>query len=259
MFTKNLRKENNIETEHLGSQMLSLSGVDRSFNMGVLTGTLINSAAIIIGGAAGLFLKNGIPKKIKVTMMQGIGLSVLLIGILGLDQVNNTMVVILSMVIGAIIGVGIDIDKRFENLGYKIETLFKDSKSNVAEGFVTCSLLFCVGAMAITGALESGLMGKHDILSSKAILDGITSVIFASTMGVGVLLSGISVLIYQGIIAIGASFLTGVLGVHAISDMTAVGSLLIIAIAFNLLNITKIKIANLLPAIFLPILYYLIF
>ena len=227
--------------------------------MDVLTGTFINAAAIILGGTLGLILKGGIPQKIKTTMLQGVGLCVLLIGILGLDKVNNEIVVILSVVIGAIIGEAIDIDQGFENLGYGIEKLFKGGKSNVAEGFVTCSLLFCVGAMAITGALESGLMGKHTILSSKAILDGITSIIFASTMGVGVILSGISVFIYQGIIALGASFAKDILGAYAISDMTAIGSLLIMAIGFNMLNMTKIKIANLLPAVFLPILYYMFF
>lgn len=227
--------------------------------MDVLLGTCINAGAIVVGGLIGLVLKGGIPKKIKVTMLQGIGLCVLLIGILGLDKVNNELVVIISMVIGAIIGEAIDIDKQFKNLGIRVEKLFKGSKSNIAEGFVATSLLFCVGAMAITGALESGLMGKHNILSSKAVLDGITSIIFASTMGVGVILSGISVFIYQGIIAIGASFVKDVLGPLAISDMTAIGSLLIMAIGFNLLEITKIKIANLLPAVFLPVLYYMFF
>ncbi len=227
--------------------------------MNVLLGTFINAAAIIVGGTIGLVLKGGIPKKIKVTMLQGIGLCVLLIGILGLSKVNNELVVIISVVIGAILGESIDIDMRFENLGKKIEKSFKGGKSNVAEGFVTCSLLYCVGAMAITGALESGLMGKHTILSSKAVLDGITAAIFASTMGVGVILSSVSVFIYQGIIAFGASFAKDILGPLAISDMTAIGSLLIMAIGFNLLDITKIKIANLLPAVFLPILYYMFF
>lgn len=227
--------------------------------MEVLRGTLINSGAIIAGASIGLFFKNGIPKKVRTTMLQGVGLSVLLIGILGLEEVNNILVVIISLVIGSIIGEAVDIDKGFENLGLKIEDFFKGSSSNIAEGFVTSSLLFCVGAMAITGALESGLMNKHDILISKAILDGITSMIFASTLGIGVVLSSVSVFIYQGIIAIGASYLKPILGAYAISDMTAIGSLLIIAIAFNMLNITKIKIANLLPAVFLPIIYYMIF
>ena len=227
--------------------------------MDILLGTFINTGAISLGGGLGLVLKGGIPKKIKVTMMQGIGLCVLLIGILGLDKINNEMVVIISVVIGAILGETIDIDLRFENLGKKIESLFKGGKSNIAEGFVTCSLLYCVGAMAITGALESGLMAKHSILSSKAILDGITAIIFASTMGIGVILSSVSVFIYQGAIAFGASFAKDILGPLAISDMTAIGSLLIMAIGFNLLGITKIKIANLLPAVFLPILFYLFF
>lgn len=227
--------------------------------MNVLIGTLINAGAIIIGSLVGITLKGGIPKKIGDTMIQGVALCVLLIGILGLQKVNNEMVVIISMVVGAIIGEVIDFEKRFETLGQKVEQGFKSTDSNIAEGFVTSSLLFCVGAMAITGALESGLSGEHTILSSKAILDGITSMIFASTMGIGVMLSGVSVFLYQGIIAVGASFLKGVLGNYAISDMTAIGSLLIIAIGLNMLKVTKIKIANLLPAVFLPIIYYLIF
>ena len=227
--------------------------------MEILTGNFINAGAIMAGATVGLVLKGGIPENIKTTMLQGVALCVLLIGILGLKNVNNEMVVIVSMVLGAVIGELIDIDKGFNALGKKVEKTFKGSQSNIAEGFVTSSLLFCVGAMAITGALESGLMGKHTILSSKAILDGITSLIFASTMGLGVLLSGVSVFIYQGVIVIGASFVKNILGPLAISDMTVIGSLLIIAIGFNMLNITKIKIANLLPGIFLPILYYMFF
>lgn len=227
--------------------------------MGIFTGNFINAATIIIGATVGLILKGGIPQKVKTTMLQGVALCVLLIGILGLKNVNNEMVVIISMVIGAIIGEMIDIDKRFNALGQTVERAFKGKQSNIAEGFVTSSLLFCVGAMAITGALESGLMNQHTILSSKAILDGITSMIFASTMGFGVLLSGISVFLYQGVIVVGASFVKDILGPLAISDMTVVGSLLIIAISLNMLNITKIKIANLLPAIFLPIVYYMFF
>lgn len=227
--------------------------------MEILTGNFINAGAIMVGATVGLVLKGGIPENIKTTMLQGVALCVLLIGILGLKNVNNEMVVIISMVLGAVIGEFIDIDKGFNTLGQKVEKAFKGSQSNIAEGFVTSSLLFCVGAMAITGALESGLMGKHTILSSKAVLDGITSLIFASTMGFGVLLSGISVFVYQGVIVMGASFVKDILGPLAISDMTVIGSLLIIAIAFNMLNITKIKIANLLPGIFLPILYYLFF
>lgn len=227
--------------------------------MNILIGTLINAGAIIIGSTIGLLLKGGIPKKIRSTMLQGVALCVLFIGILGLPKANNELVVILSMVIGAIIGESIDLEKRFESLGQKVEKAFKGSQSNIAEGFVTSSLLFCVGAMAITGALESGLVGEHTILTSKAILDGITSMIFASTMGLGVVLSGVSVFIYQGVIAVGASFLKDILGAYAISDMTAIGSLLIMAIGFNMLNVTKIKIANLLPAVFLPILYYVFF
>jgi uncharacterized membrane protein YqgA involved in biofilm formation len=223
-----------------------------------MLGTIVNVAAIIAGSLLGLLVKGGIPKKIGDTVIQGLALSVLLIGITGAIKVNNLMLVIISMLLGAAIGEAIDIDRLLNNLGNKVETRFKGKGGRISEGFVTSSLLFCVGAMAIVGALDSGLRGDYKILFAKSILDFVFSVITASSLGIGVMLSAISVFIYQGTITLLASFLKGFLIQTVITDMTAVGSLLIIGISLNILGVTKIKVANFLPAMFIPVFYQII-
>ena len=221
-------------------------------------GTIVNVAAIIVGSLLGLLVKGNIPKKVGDTVIQGLGLCVLLIGITGAIKVNNLMLVIISMLIGAAIGETIDIDKLLNKLGEKAESKFKGKGGCVSEGFVTSSLLFCVGAMAIVGALDSGLRGDYKILFAKSILDFVFSVITASTLGIGVMLSAISVFIYQGTITLLAVVLKGFLIQSVITDMTAVGSLLIIGISLNILGATKIKVANFLPAMFIPVIYQVI-
>lgn len=229
-----------------------------------MLGTIVNFFAIIFGGIIGLLLKGGINEKISKNIMNGLILCVLFIGILDIIDVhsklssNSVLIIIFSMVIGAVIGEVLDIQSRIDGLGKVLEKRMKSSHGMVSEGFVTCSILFCVGAMAIIGSLESGLLGNHKTLYAKSILDGITSIIFASSLGIGVILSSISVLIYQGLITLGASALKGVLIDSVITNITAVGGLLIIGLAFNMLEMTKIKIANLLPAIFLPIVYQVV-
>jgi len=218
-----------------------------------MLGTLINSLAIIVGTILGLFFKNSINKKLSNTVMQALALCILFIGIDGSLKVNNLLVVIICMASGALIGETIDIDHRLNSLGDKIQSKFKNRNSNISEGFVTATLLFCVGAMAIVGALDSGLRNDYNILISKSILDGISSIIFSSTLGIGVALSAISVLIYQGGITIFATFLSPLLSEAVIGNMTCCGSLLIIGLGLNILGCTKIKISNLLPAVFLPI------
>lgn len=166
---------------------------------------------------------------------------------------------ILSMVLGAILGEILDLDRRMQSLGEwvqkKTERLaLGGGKTSISEGFVTASLLFCVGAMAIVGALQDGLTGDHSTLFAKSLLDGISSVVFAASLGVGVMFSAAAILIYQGLIAVAASFLSPFLGDAVIAEMTCVGSLLIVALSLNMLNLTKIKVMNLVPAIFLPIL-----
>lgn len=226
--------------------------------MGILLGTIVNVAAILIGGVLGLLLKGGIPERVKNTVMNGLALSVLLIGISGSLEVNNLLLVIISIVIGGITGELIDIDSKLQTLGDRIEVRFKGKGGKISEGFVASSLLFCVGAMSIVGSLESGLKNNHHTLFAKSMLDGISSIMFASSLGAGVLLSAVTVFLYQGTITLCATFLKVILVKSAIADITAVGSLLIIGLALNMLNVTKIKVANLLPAMLVPIFYQII-
>lgn len=223
-----------------------------------MLGTLVNFSAIIAGSIVGILLKNGVPEKISNTIMQGLSLCIVFIGISGAIKGSNTLLIIISMVIGGLIGELIDLDNLLQKLGDKIEDKFKGKGIKISEGFVTTSLMFCVGSMAIVGSLQSGLEGDHKILFAKSIIDGIASIIFASSLGIGVMLSSLSVLIYQGAITLGAASLKVILIQSVITDMTAVGSLLIIGLGLNMLNITKIKVANLLPAVVIPIVYQFI-
>lgn len=218
-------------------------------------GTIINVLAIILGSSIGLLLKSGIPEKISSTIMNGLALCIIYIGISGSLKAENSILIIISIVIGGILGELIDLDSKLMELGNFVEKKFKGKGGKLSEGFVSSSLLFCVGAMAIVGSLESGLQGNYKTLFAKSMLDGVSSIIFASTLGIGVMLSSVSVLIYQGIITLGASLLKNVLTTSVINDMTAIGSLLIIGLGLNMLKVTKIKVANLLPAVFIPIFY----
>ncbi|ERM92762.1 membrane protein [Caldanaerobacter subterraneus subsp. yonseiensis KB-1] len=224
-----------------------------------MLGTIVNSIAIIVGGTIGTLLKVGIPDRFKNIVMQGVALSVAIIGISSGLQFNNLMLVIVSLVIGGVIGEALDIEGYLNRLGDTLQRkLSKDNGSTISKGFVTASLVYCVGAMAIVGSLKEGLSGDHSILFAKSVLDGISSIIFASTFGVGVIFSAISVFLYQGSITLGASFLQELLIKPVIDDMTAVGGILIFAISLNMLEIKSIKVGNLLPSIFIPIFYQLI-
>lgn len=229
-----------------------------------MIGTIINVLAIIGGSLFGFFLKGGIPKKINDTVMEGIALCVILISILGIIGVSSSLkskdmlVIIFSVAIGAIIGEVIDIDKKLKELGDIIEKKLKGRGGKISEGFVTASLVFCVGAMSIVGSLQSGLLGNYKTLYAKSVLDGISAIVFTSSLGIGVMLSAVSVLLYQGSITLAAGLLKGVLVTPVVNDMTAIGSILIIGIGLNMLGATKIKVANLLPCIFIPILYQVI-
>lgn len=233
--------------------------------MGVdtLFGTIVNFASIILGSILGLILKEAIPSRIKDTVMKSLALCVLLLGIIGVTgksanlSSENILLIIGSMVIGAIIGELIDIDKRLKNFGDLIEKKLNGRGGKISEGFVTSSILYCTGAMAIVGSLESGLLGQHNTLFAKSMLDGVSSVFFASTLGIGVAISAISVLLYQGAITLLASSLKVVLIPVVIDLITVIGNLLIIGIALNMLEVTKIKVANILPGIMIPIIYYI--
>ena len=227
--------------------------------MGItLLGTIVNTLSIIVGSLVGLLLRGGIPERYSQTIMHAIGLAVVLIGLKTALETPAILVVILSLVIGSILGEFLRIEDRLEQFGHWIGSrLSKDSKG-IAKGFVSTSLLYCVGAMAIVGAMESGLTGNHQTLYAKSILDGISSVVFASTLGIGVLFSSVSVFVYQGFITLTASFLKQFLLPDVVSQMSAVGGLLIMAIGISLLEIRKIKIGNMLPAIFIPLAYQML-
>ena len=219
-----------------------------------MVGTLINAAAVVAGGLLGLLLRGGIGRRLRDTIMQGLALCVALIGLDGALGTQNTMAVIVSVVLGALLGEAVDVEKRLEGLGARAQRLLaKGGDSGFAEGFVTASLMFCVGAMAIVGALDSGLRGDHSTLIAKSALDGVSAVIFASAMGPGVLLSAAAVLVYQGAIALLAQYVAPFLTDAVVTEMSAVGGLLIVGSAINMCGLLKVRVGNLLPAVFMPI------
>ena len=221
----------------------------------VLLGSLVNGVAIVVGGGVGLALKKGLSERVGTAVMNALALCVLYIGISGTLKGENILITILSMVFGTLIGEGFELDKKINQLGDTIESKVSSPGEgvSVSEGFVTASLLFCVGAMAIVGSLQSGLTGNHDTLFAKALIDGIAAIIMASSLGIGVLLSGGLVFIYEGGITLFANFLAPVLTTSVINEMTCVGSLLIIGLSLNMLKVTDLKIMNYAPAVFIPI------
>ena len=215
-----------------------------------MLGTVVNAAAVIIGSLIGMVVKKGIPEKVRSAVMVGVGLCTIYIGVSGMLSGENVIVAVLSILVGVIIGTLLDIDGGLARLGGAIEKKFgKKSDSSVARGFVSGSLLFCVGAMAVTGSLASGLTGDHSIIYTKSVLDFISALMLTASLGIGVGLSAVSVFVFQGAIVLLAQVLAPVLNASAINEMTCVGSLMIIALGFNLIGIAKIKIANFLPAI----------
>lgn len=221
-----------------------------------LVGTIVNSVAILIGSIIGAILPS-IPERMKNTIMQGIALCVFLIGLtMAISDKKDILIMILSIVIGGVIGEVIDLEGLLLKLGNKIEhSVKKIHQGPIAESFVASTLLFCVGSMAIVGAIQNGITGNETTLFAKSILDGVSSLIFTSTLGIGVALSAIPVFLYEGSIAL-ISHLAG----NALNDpaviacMTATGGLLIMAIGLNLYGIKKVSVGNLLPAILISIL-----
>lgn len=222
-----------------------------------MQGTIVNTVAIIIGSLIGLIFRRGIPDTYRKTVIQAIGLAVLLVGLRGALRSDALLVVIISMAAGAVIGEWLRIEDRLNHLGRWVQDHLSGGGEDVANGFITASLVFCVGSMAIVGSLESGLSGHHQTLYAKSVLDGITAVIFTATFGVGVILSAGAVFFYQGAITLAAALVKPYLTPVVVDQMSAVGGLLIMGIGINLLEIQKVRIANMLPAIFLPLVYYL--
>jgi uncharacterized membrane protein YqgA involved in biofilm formation len=223
-----------------------------------MLGTIVNTVAIIAGSLIGLLFKGRIPEKYGKTIMHAIGLAVILIGLKAALKTDDILIIIISLAIGSVMGELLRIEDRLERLGKRLGRLVSGDNDGVAKGFVTASLIYCVGAMAIVGALESGLSGNHQTLFAKSLLDGIGSILFASTLGIGVLFSAVSVFLYQGAITLAASTLKPFLIPGVVAQMSAVGGLLILAIGINLLEIKKLEIGNMLPAIFIPLIYQIL-
>lgn len=227
-----------------------------------MTGVLVNTGTVIIGSLVGLLLKKGIPDRVSKAVMIAIGLCSIYIGIDGALAGSNAIILIVSMVLGTIVGTLIDIDDKINRLGKFIESKFKknDGRISIAEGFMTASLLFCVGAMTIVGSMNAGLQGDNSLLLTKSVLDLISSCMLASSLGVGVLFAALFVLVFQGGLVLLAGVLQTVLtNPDIIAEINCAGSIMIIGIGLNLCGITKLKVANFLPAIlFVPPVYMLV-
>ena len=225
----------------------------------MLVGTLVNTATVIAGSLIGMLLGNILPERLRDTVMKGLGLCTIFIGITGMMGGSNSLITIISIAVGAIIGELCDLDGHLNHFAEGLEKKFQKNKSggpSLAEGFVTASLVFCVGAMTIVGALNDGLTGNHEMLFTKATLDFVSSMIFASSLGIGVLLAASAVFVIEGGIACLASLVAPLLQQNAatIPEMAIVGSVLIVGLGLNLIGVTKLKVMNYVPAIFLPIL-----
>lgn len=218
-------------------------------------GTIVNALAIAIGGTIGSVLGHRFPDKLKTTVIQGLGLTVLLVGMQMAIKSENILMVIMSIVIGGIIGEWIDIEAYLHKLGRWIESKFNtgDGDGKIAAAFVRTSLIYCVGAMAIMGAIQDGLKHDPSTLIAKGMIDGFSAIAFAATMGFGVALSAIPVFIYQGTLTIAASWVQALMTPPIIAEMMATGGLLIMGIGLNIMEITKIKVGNLLPSIFVAV------
>jgi uncharacterized membrane protein YqgA involved in biofilm formation len=243
-----------------------------------MLGPLVNAATVVVCALLGCFLVRGIPLRFEETLKKGIGLAIIYVGIRGVLENKHVLLLIMSMVIGAVIGEFINIDKWMNRLGLWAENRLygnaaetgKDGRDppygkSFARGFVSASILFCSGSMAIVGSMQSGLMGNHETLYAKSILDGSISIVFGASMGIGVVFSAIPVLVYQGGIVLLAIAVKDLLTPEIITEMSAVGNLLVAAIGFNFVclsgasntagTIREIRVANLIPAIFIPWIY----
>lgn len=229
----------------------------------VLLGTIVNGICIFTGTLLGLFFTK-IPERYKETVMHGIGLAVILIGMQMAFTTENIVVVLLSLLTGALIGEGTHLEKKLNQLGQWLEKKFISThESSIAQGFITASLIFVIGAMSVIGALDSGIRGDHEVLLTKSFIDGFVAMVLATSLGFGVMFSVIPVVFYQGSIALFATqidqwipqaYLEGF-----IVEMTAVGGLMIVAIGLNLLKLTSIRVANLLPGLLTVAIIYYIF
>jgi len=215
-----------------------------------MIGTLINGGAVISGSLVGYLVGHKLGNSMRKSILQGLGLVTILIGLKMAIQTRNILLMLGSVLLGVIIGELLKIDQWLEKLGNLMEGIFqKQGKGRFSEGFVTASIIFCTGPMAILGAIQDGLSGDYQLLGIKSVLDGVAAVAFSATLGFGVAFSSLSILLYQGAITIFAVFLEPILTEPMILEITATGGLLIIGIGLKVLDLVQIKLANFLPAL----------
>lgn len=231
--------------------------MERMNKMEIMAGNVTNGLSIFLGASLGLLFKKIIKPSYSETIMAGIGIVVVIMGIMNVMETNHFLLAIISTVVGSLIGEIIGIENHLNTFGDYIGKRFESSEeSTFSKGFISSSLIYCVGAMAILGALESGLKGTHSTLYAKSVLDGITAIVFTASLGIGVAFSAVSVFLYQGGIIMLAGKLSGFFTEALIVELTTVGGIMIVAIGLNILELKKIKIANMLPALIGPILYF---
>ena len=231
-----------------------MQSVASSFKNIITSGAVVNFLLVILGSTLGLILKKGISEKVQKTLISAMALCVIYIGITGFFEDGiKILVVIISMALGSVIGETIDFEKAVNRLGDKLEAKFKSQNGGIATGFVTATLLFCVGAMTVVGSFESGINGDNTTLYSKSVIDCVSAIALTSSLGLGVMLSCVSVLFIEGGLTLLSVLVSPILTTDIITQMTVIGSILIVALGLNMLGITKIKVMNCLPAIFLPL------
>lgn len=221
---------------------------------------LVNAASIVVGGIVGSCLRGGLPERYRKILESGLALCVLVIGVTGAIQTASVMGVIVSIVVGSIVGEWMRIEDHLDRAGAWAQRRFGRGDAGFSQGFISATLLFCVGAMAVVGSLEAGLSGNPDTLLAKSALDGVSAAIFASTMGPGVILSVIPLTLYQGGIALLAGSLAPILSTAAVTELSATGCVLIIGLSLNMLGVTKdrIRVGNMLPAMLVIVLYQMV-
>ncbi len=232
--------------------------LDGDYMLKIFTsGAFVNFILVLLGSGAGMLLKRGIPEKIQKTLIVAVALCVLYIGVTGVFEADiNVLIIIISMALGAVIGQALNLDGLLNNLANKIEGKFKSGgeSGKIAEGFAGATLLFCVGAMTVVGSIDSGISGDNATLYSKSVIDCISAAVMASSLGLGVMLSAFAVLFIEGVLTLLASVVEPILTAYVVAHISVIGSLLIIALALNMLKITNIKVMNIIPAVFLPLL-----
>ena len=230
-----------------------------------MTATIVNTFTVLAGSLLGILLRNQLKSELQTAVIKALGLCTILIGISSAVKTEDLLCVILSMAFGTVLGEWIGIDNRIELAGDALKRKFVKSdsaNSRFTEGFVSACILFCIGSMTIMGCLEAGINRNYSIIFAKSTLDFFSSMAFGAAMGIGVTFSAVFVLVFQGALTLLASWIGPVLSPAVVNEMSAVGGVMLVGLAFNLLGITKdqdrIKVANMLPAIFLPLLYFLI-